>query len=136
MFGLTCGCLAVFAYLFTLVYLDYIKSVQTTKYVDWDVKTVTAGDYTIEFDIDTETYEHWQTNYYDKTNLLSESAQFKLYVQTELEERCSAIENQGYEAEGPEGYQISIAQITMAYDNSLIIKRLSERGTLIKKEKW
>ena len=49
--GLTVGCIGVFIYLFMLVYIDFIKSVQTTKYVDWDVKTITAGDYTVEFDI-------------------------------------------------------------------------------------
>ena len=58
-FGLVTGCLAVFVYLYSLVYFDYIKCVESNKYVDWDVKTITAGDYTIEFDLDPETYEHW-----------------------------------------------------------------------------
>lgn len=53
-FGLLIGCIAVFIYLFTVVYFDYISSVQKTKYVDWDVKTITAGDYTVEFDLDHE----------------------------------------------------------------------------------
>ena len=35
-----------------VVYLDYIKKIQENNYVEWDVKTITAGDYTIEFDID------------------------------------------------------------------------------------
>jgi len=26
-------------------------------YVDWDVKTITAGDYSIEFDLEVTTYE-------------------------------------------------------------------------------
>jgi len=53
-FGLIVGCIAVLIYLFTVVYFDYINSVQKTKYVDWDVKTITAGDYTIEFDLESE----------------------------------------------------------------------------------
>lgn len=49
--GLFGAAIIVFIYLFTIVYFDYIKSVQKTKFVDFDVKTITAGDYTIEFDI-------------------------------------------------------------------------------------
>lgn len=41
----------MFVYLYTLVFFDYLETVQKTKYVDWDVKTITAGDYTVEFDI-------------------------------------------------------------------------------------
>jgi hypothetical protein len=50
-YGLITSCTAVFIYLFTIVYFDYIKTLQKTKYVDFDVKTITAGDYTVEFDI-------------------------------------------------------------------------------------
>jgi hypothetical protein len=39
-----------------VVYFDYIYSVQVNKYVDYDVKTITAGDYTMEFDIKIEQY--------------------------------------------------------------------------------
>jgi hypothetical protein len=74
LFGLVVGCVAVFIYLFTVVYYDYIKSVQATSFVDWDVKTITAGDYTIEFDLDEETYENWQKKYYDPSNPVSENA--------------------------------------------------------------
>lgn len=49
--GLVLGCAAVFIALFVVNYLDYIKKVQQNNYVEWDVKTITAGDYTIEFKI-------------------------------------------------------------------------------------
>jgi hypothetical protein len=55
-FGLITACIAVFIYLFTIVYFDYIKTLQKTKYVDFDVKTITAGDYTVEFDLGEEIY--------------------------------------------------------------------------------
>ena len=58
-FGLYCGSVAVFVYLFTMLYIDYIKCVQVNNYIDWDVKTITAGDYSIEFDLKPETYERW-----------------------------------------------------------------------------
>mmetsp|Transcript_16104 Transcript_16104/g.25013 ORF Transcript_16104/g.25013 Transcript_16104/m.25013 type:complete len:83 (+) Transcript_16104:587-835(+) len=70
--GLVIGCIAVFVYLYTLVYIDYIKSVQVTKFIDWDVKTITAGDYTIEFDIDKSVHMKFLEKFYDKSNPISE----------------------------------------------------------------
>ena len=49
--GLAVGCAAVFIALFVINYIDYIKKTQENNYVEWDVKTITAGDYAIEFDI-------------------------------------------------------------------------------------
>lgn len=56
-YGLVGASLAVFIYLFTVVYIDYVKSVQTNSYVDFDVQTITAADYTIEFDLEEGMYE-------------------------------------------------------------------------------
>jgi len=60
LYGLMVGCLGVFVYLFALIYIDYIKQVQKNKAVDFDVKTITAGDYTVEFDIGHELYVRWK----------------------------------------------------------------------------
>ena len=73
-FGLFVGCMAVFVYLFTVVYFDYIHSVQKNKYVDWDVKTITAGDYTTEHDIDREAFDRWKDKYLDTENPINEIA--------------------------------------------------------------
>ena len=51
-FGLVSGCLSVFVYLFVIIYFDYVKSVQKLKFIDQDVNTITAGDYSIEFDLE------------------------------------------------------------------------------------
>jgi hypothetical protein len=45
------GSIAVFVYLFTIVFFDYIKSIQDIKFIYFDFQTFTAGDYSIEFDI-------------------------------------------------------------------------------------
>ena len=55
------ACSAVFISLFIVNYLDYIKKVQINNYVEWDVKTITAGDFTIEFDIDPSFFEDYLT---------------------------------------------------------------------------
>lgn len=94
-------------------------------YVDWDVKTITAGDYTVEFNLEVETYEKFKKTYYDERNPMSENAQFKLYVQNELEDRLNAEDfpSQGYD-DGDEAAQLArkkIAQITFAYENGKVI---------------
>lgn len=40
-----------------IVYVDYIRSIQANNYVEWDVKTITAGDYSVEFDISDRFYD-------------------------------------------------------------------------------
>jgi len=124
-YGLMFGSLTVFIYLFTLVYFDYVKTIEANKYIDWDVKTITAGDYTIEFDLDRDMYEHWKKTYFDDTNYMPESAQFKQFIWNELETICSDIPNQGYE---PDEKDTKIAQITMAYNNGKIMNKLFYRG--------
>jgi len=54
--GLT---IVLFVFFFSVLYIDYIDNQQALSFIDWDVKTITAGDYTIEFDIINETYERW-----------------------------------------------------------------------------
>lgn len=49
--GLAVSCWAIFVYLFSLIFFQYIYCVQENKYIDWDLKTITAADYTVEFDI-------------------------------------------------------------------------------------
>ena len=133
-FGLITSCTAVFIYLFTIVYFDYIKTLQKTKFVDFDVKTITAGDYTVEFDIGEKIHKEFMMNYFDPTNPMGEINQFKLYVQLELEQRLNDFPNSG--VDGPEEQVIKIAQITFAFDNSKVINWLKTRGTYVKTEKW
>ena len=47
--GLFVSCVTVFVVFFSITYIEYIKSVQQFKYVDFDFKTLTAADYTMEF---------------------------------------------------------------------------------------
>ena len=105
------GCIGVFVYLFVVIYMDYIKQIQKNKFVDFDVKTITAGDYTVEFDLDKEIYHNWKKMYNKEDNPMSEMAQFKIYIQHKLEERISAMDDLGYDGEwkGPGTKRIKIA---------------------------
>jgi hypothetical protein len=42
-------------------------------YVDWDVKTITAGDYTVAFDINVGVYQTFLEKFYDPANPISEN---------------------------------------------------------------
>lgn len=125
-YGLMVGCLGVFVYLFCSIYLDYLKQVQKNNFLDFDIKTITAGDYSIEFDLDPKIYDKWKTHYYMENNPISEMAQFKIYIQNILEQRISAMNDLGYDGfcEKPEEKKIKIAQITFAFHNDKIIKLL------------
>lgn len=80
LYGLMVGCLGVFVYMYTIVYIDYTKQVQKNKFLDFDVKTITAGDYSVEFDIDEDVYKKFKEFYLKEDNPISEMAQFKIYV--------------------------------------------------------
>ena len=58
----------------SLLYVDYIENIQALEFIDWDVKSITAGDYSIEFDFTEEQYEKWEKDYYDPKNPMSENA--------------------------------------------------------------
>jgi len=58
------GCAAVFIALFVINYVDFIKKTQENNYVEWDIKTITAGDYAIEFDIDPEFFQDYLAKEY------------------------------------------------------------------------
>lgn len=89
--GLIIGCIGVFIYLFVIIYIDYVKSVQKNKYVEYDLNTITAGDYTVEFDISQKFYDEFVKNYHDKTNPTPEALQLKLYIKAELERRLTEM---------------------------------------------
>ena len=63
--GLLIGCFATFIALFVINYIDYIKKTQENNYVEWDVKTITAGDYAIEFDIKPEFFASYMEKEYE-----------------------------------------------------------------------
>lgn len=67
---------------------------------------------------------------------MTENAQFKLYVQDELEERINNLPDQGYDEPDQRHLRKKIAQITFAYENTKIIEWLKYRGKYIKFEKW
>ena len=50
-YGLFIGCITVSCALFVKVFSDYLEQRAWNEYKLWDVKTLTASDYTVEFPI-------------------------------------------------------------------------------------
>jgi hypothetical protein len=57
--GLLIASLTIAIALYVSVFTDYIRQVAKNDFVEWDIKTVTSGDYTIEFDITDEFYDRF-----------------------------------------------------------------------------
>jgi hypothetical protein len=55
--------------LFSILYMDYLQKSASHNAVSWDVATVTAADYTVEFDLPENFFKEW-----DETQFLEYSA--------------------------------------------------------------
>lgn len=62
--GLTIASLGVFICLFFVVYVDYLKSVFKNLNIEWDVKTITAGDYSVELDLSVKMWHNFLNEVY------------------------------------------------------------------------
>ena len=131
--GLIIASLAVFMALFFNIFIDYVKSVEKNLYVEWDVKTITAGDYSVEVDIPAAMFNHFVNEKFDSTDDRSKATQFRDWFKKELEERLVHLPNLGYEDEGA---PMTISQICLAFDNAQAINLLRQRGLAIKTQKF
>lgn len=77
-------------------------------------------------------YDLFVKDYLDESNPLSEISQFRLYILNEMQRRFNYIYNLDREDSVQDDY-IKIANVTFAFDNSEIIKRLRRRGKAIRK---
>lgn len=108
-------------------------------YIDWDVKTITAGDYTIEFNISKEFYKKFKKKY-EVEKMHDSSSQswaefFVKWITKEMETRLTASTDMGFFCES-EQRKIEVAYSTLAFDNRKIIHLLRKRGNHIKNEDW
>lgn len=126
--------MGVFSTLFFVVFIDYLRSVFKNQFVEWDVKTITAGDYSVELDIPQAMYMEFVNNHFDKLSGKTKIAAFRDFLQEEMETRLTRLPDLGYEEVPPE--RIRIAMITFAFDNAELINLLRKRGTFVKLEKY
>ena len=121
--GLLIASLTIAVALYVSVFTDYIRQIAKNDFVEWDIKTVTSGDYTIEFDISDEFYDRFvQLHGANKPDNLPMATYFRDWIQTEMENKVSRIPDLGYEDEPPA--RIEIAATTFAFENSHLINLL------------
>lgn len=51
--------MGVFIALFNVIFIDYLRNVFKNQFVEWDVKTITAGDYSVELDLPKDMYDNF-----------------------------------------------------------------------------
>lgn len=88
-------CLAVstailISFLF-LIMIRYLYQGGKMKQIEWDMSTVTAGDYTVEFPISRENFDEWKRMHYDNAGGLKETnvsmaIGLKIYLTEQIEE--------------------------------------------------
>lgn len=75
--GLFLACVGVIIYSYSILYFDYIRAIEKNKFIEFDVNTITAGDYTIEFDMNRDAYKYFKKVYFNEACPMSEIAQFR-----------------------------------------------------------
>ena len=112
------------------------------KQLDWDVATVTAGDYSVEFPIEADKYEAWKQNVYRAPNGPFEQGEapalaLKETMAQEIEKQLDDFVNNnewvqkevyGKDFQTKTYGGTKVADIVFSFNNSRLIKALRARG--------
>jgi hypothetical protein len=129
------GIVGSFLYIFVLMrqlrVLDRKKG-------EWDVSTVTAGDYTVEFEISEDFFNKWKEDMFDVSKGKSVGESFKTFLKSEIEQQLLSDELKSRLTKSPgkgdaNKERFNIAIIQFAFDNAELIAILEARGKAIKK---
>lgn len=128
------SCMGVFLVCVYLITIYYFKRISKLKQLDWDIQTITPGDYTLQMEITDKAYDWFLTNIYprDKNRGLSIGESLKAYMKSELEkiltDKLKEIKATGSETSSIKISEVKIADISFAFNNAELIKLLRERG--------
>jgi hypothetical protein len=82
--------MGVFIALFFVVYVDYLKSVFKNLNIEWDVKTITAGDYSVELDLSEKMWKSFEDHEaFNKNSAESKLAQFRDFLKKSIEDNLT-----------------------------------------------
>lgn len=113
----------------------YQKNVAQLNYTLWDISTVTAGDFTVQFNIPEKCYQNYMNTVYVKMNDQSENSRiktFKEYLTEAIMEqlnRCERVLKKSVHDDELEDLQI--AACFFGYANSKLITMLKKRGNFL-----
>lgn len=119
-----------------------MKKSSRLRFLDWDIETITLGDYSIEHTITKDSYDWFLENIYnpqDKPNGDSPGESLKKYMQREIEALLDDLlreKRANGEADGIKISNVKIADIVFAYNNAKLINLLRKRGGYINSQKY
>jgi len=123
------ACIGVFCAALFIIVIYFMKRHSKMNQLDWDIQTITPGDYTLQYEITDEAY-HWFLNevYYPnnyEAQGVSIGLAFKTYMKTELERiltnKLVDMRGSGKDMSNIKINEIKIADITFAFDNAELI---------------
>jgi len=122
------ACVGIFISLLYLTGMYYLGSAAKIDFKAWDVGTVTAGDFTVEYQIPSVVWKKFEDAHTDHTR--SEGADFEDYLKKEFESIISQEPSVLYPnlVVPP---SIKIANITFAFNNAKLIALLRTRGSIV-----
>ena len=118
--GLLAGSISVFCALFVFVYADYLEQEFEIQAKLQDVQTVTAADYTLEFDISDDFFRKFlRDELHNKPDGLPTVVHFRNWLKDSIEQSVGRL-----------------VTITLTFHNSRLIRLLRARGDHIKREAY
>jgi len=117
-----------------IIVIYYFKRVSKLIQLDWDVSTITPGDYTVQYEITDTAYDTFMSEVYpaSKAKGISTGEALKKYLRDEFErmltEKLREMRAEGTLGSGIKISEVKIADIVFAFDNSELIDLLRERG--------
>lgn len=140
------------ATLICLLYVVVLKGLWkggVLQQLEWDISTVTAGDYTVEVPISKEAYLQWKLNEYPRERDLgyAPALSFKRYLTEKIESTLrrerdrrvganETVERKNTHNNKEISENVAIADIVFSYNNSKLIHALRDRGQSIALQKF
>lgn len=133
------ACIAIFAASLYLIVLYFVKRNSKMNQLDWDIQTITPGDYTLQYEITEEGY-HWFLNnvYYPgayEERGISIGTCLKDYMKEKLErmltDKLNEMRASGQDMSNIKIQEVKIADIVFAFNNAELIQLLKQRGNHI-----
>jgi hypothetical protein len=128
--GLFVSCVGILISLLFLTCMYYLSKVAAIEFKQWDVGTVTAGDFTVEYQIPKKVWTKFEDQHTDKSK--AEGTYFEDYLKREFERIVGQQDSVLYpNLTGDQKPEIKIANITFAFKNAKLIKLLRARGKCV-----
>lgn len=106
----------------------YLSRTSNIMYKLWDINTVTAADFGVEYNVHADNWLHYKTHVLEDPNATNiDLFEFQKYLKHELEKK---VWNVPWVVDENEE-NVSICSVSYAYDNVDVMNKLKERGKIL-----